>query len=166
MESILSLIENNLSLQISENDAKIFRKNLPTNIYGVKVKTIQLFQNLISNAIKFRREGIAPEIVITCEELDSEYKFCLKDNGVGIPKENRENVFELFQRAHGSKFEGSGIGLATCKRIVEQHRGKIWVDSDFEDGTIFCLTYSKNLQKRIDLDVQDQKKDIFLSMNN
>jgi len=116
----------------------------PESLPRVKVNKshmLQLFQNLISNSIKFRRSEVDPVIDISCEKVDSHFQFTLKDNGIGMAPENKEKVFEVFRRLHSqTEYEGSGIGLATCKKIVEKHRGKIWVDSVEGEGSTFFFT--------------------------
>jgi len=100
----------------------------------------QLFQNLIGNALKFCDKE-HPAIDIFCNEHDGKAVFMVRDNGIGIESEYREKIFEIFQRLHGRNFyEGTGIGLAVCKKIVERHRGKIWVESVPGEGSTFCFT--------------------------
>jgi signal transduction histidine kinase len=100
----------------------------------------QLFQNLIGNALKFH--GAAPpQVVISAHRLDGHWEFAVRDNGIGIPAEHQARVFELFQRLNPpEKFAGSGIGLATCRKIVERHGGRIWVESPAGPGTVFRFT--------------------------
>ena len=99
-----------------------------------------MFQNLITNAIKFRGEK-NPEIYITGKKENNEYLFSVKDNGIGIPKAYSDNVFMIFQRLQSrAKYPGTGIGLAICKKIVERHRGKIWVESEDDKGSTFYFT--------------------------
>lgn len=143
VQDLITLVKSNLNRQITNNNALIIDKNCPTQLYGVKIKFLQLLQNLISNAIKFRKPDVDPIIEIQCIEKDDFFEFKIMDNGTGIPFEKRKSVFELFQRAHSNDIEGSGIGLATCQRIVEQHNGKIWIDPTFEDGTVFYFTIAK-----------------------
>jgi light-regulated signal transduction histidine kinase (bacteriophytochrome) len=105
----------------------------------------QLWQNLIGNAVKFRREERTPRIVVGCEpgtgDRDGEWVFSVSDNGIGIPAEFTEKVFVIFQRLHGRDvYAGTGIGLALCKKIVEYHGGAIWIDTTYTDGTRFQFT--------------------------
>ncbi|MFK7935704.1 MAG: ATP-binding protein [Saprospiraceae bacterium] len=103
----------------------------------------QLIQNLITNGVKFNRNEI-PSIEIGVDEDADYYIFSIKDNGIGISSDNQEKIFKMFQRLHHQKeFVGTGIGLATCKKIVELHHGKIWVESELESGSTFYFTLSK-----------------------
>ncbi len=145
-EELMLIIKNNLSKQISETNTTLIYPEDVGEIYGMKVKLIQLFQNLISNSIKFRRENTLPIIEIKIEEHPRYSLFHLHDNGVGIPMVARSQVFNIFKRAH-SNYEGSGIGLATCKRIIEQHSGEIWVDRECQEGTIFHFYIKKSPAK-------------------
>jgi light-regulated signal transduction histidine kinase (bacteriophytochrome) len=102
-----------------------------------------LFQNLISNAIKYR-DGLTPEIEISCNEASGEWQFCVEDNGIGIDAKFYDKIFIIFQRLHNNKnYTGTGIGLAICKKIVELHGGKIWVESSKGKGSKFYFTLSK-----------------------
>ncbi len=144
---IVEIVENSLRYSIKENNAKIkVESALPT----LKVnhnQFIQLFQNLVSNAIKYRNEDIPPSIKIKAKENRNNWEFCIRDNGIGINENYHQKIFVIFQRLHGkkSKYQGTGIGLAICKRIVENHQGKIWVNSTEGDGTEFHFTISKTL---------------------
>jgi signal transduction histidine kinase len=105
----------------------------------------QLFQNLITNAIKFRKKETRPLIQITSRRVDGGYEFKVEDNGIGIPEEHNERIFEIFQRLHTrTEYEGSGIGLSHCKKIVELHGGRIWVKSKPGEGSAFHFTLPEN----------------------
>jgi chemotaxis family two-component system sensor kinase Cph1 len=107
----------------------------------------QLFQNLISNAIKFRKKNEGCEITISVEEKPTEYLFAFKDNGIGIDEQYKDRIFIVFQRLHGkSEYPGTGIGLATCQKIVALHKGKIWVESQLGEGSTFYFTISKTIK--------------------
>ena len=104
----------------------------------------QLFQNLIGNAVKFRREGIAPAVHIAAREEEKEWIFSVRDNGIGIERQYERRVFEIFERLHSvSQYSGTGIGLAICKRIVERHGGQIWIESVPDAGTTFFFSMPK-----------------------
>ncbi|MEM7590840.1 MAG: ATP-binding protein [Cyanobacteria bacterium P01_A01_bin.83] len=132
---------SNLQLSIKESNVKITVKPLP-QIVGDEVQLVQLFQNLINNAITYRRtDQPYPEISITATALDIGWLFSVADNGIGIDSENYHRIFEVFQRLHPKeKYSGTGIGLAICKKIVERHGGRIWVESELGQGSIFRFT--------------------------
>jgi light-regulated signal transduction histidine kinase (bacteriophytochrome) len=142
---VLSEVTAEMGSSIKESNAKITYPELPS-LKGNEIELKQLFQNLISNAIKFRKKDVPPEIEITAEEKESEYLFSVKDNGIGFEEEYKEKIFIIFQRLHNAtEYPGTGIGLATCKKIVTQHNGKIWVESKLGEGSIFYFTISKNI---------------------
>jgi len=128
-----------LQTSIKESGAKIIAETLPTvNVDSVQM--VQLFQNLIGNAIKFRSESL-PEIRISASRQENDWRFAVADNGIGIEPEYVERIFLLFQRLHTrNKYPGTGIGLAICKKIVERHGGKIWVESKPGQGSTFYFT--------------------------
>ena len=127
-------------LYIPEHISLNYDKNLPT-ILADKTKISQLFQNLISNSVKFidKKEGV---ISISFEEKPSFYEFCVSDNGIGIEKKYHKSIFNIFHSLEKSK-ESSGIGLNIVKKIVELHKGKIWLESEPKKGTSFYFTISK-----------------------
>lgn len=106
----------------------------------------QLFQNLLTNAIKFRREAL-PLITIGSEHHPDETVFWIKDNGIGIQAKDFDQIFVMFHQLNYKKFEGTGIGLATCKAIVERHSGRIWFESTFGEGTTFYFTIPDELNQ-------------------
>lgn len=126
----------NLDNAIVESGAKLRSTSLPT-ILGNETQLIQLFQNLIGNSIKFVNPTIRPEVSISATlQGDQYWLFEVRDNGIGIPEDRLDQIFESFQRLHSSKqYPGSGIGLATCKKIVENHGGEIWARSQPDVGT-------------------------------
>jgi PAS domain S-box-containing protein len=129
----------NLQSRIHECGAVIERGKLP--IVNVdKSAMSQVFQNLLSNAIKYRENGAPPRIRIDAETNEKECIFSVADNGIGIPAAYHETIFGLFKRLHVTGYEGTGIGLALCKRIVENHGGRIWVESEPGKGSVFRFT--------------------------
>jgi PAS domain S-box-containing protein len=129
-----------LTIAINESGAQITVNKLPQlHIYASELK--QLFQNLISNAIKFNKPGNIPQISISAQKVNGIWQFAFKDNGIGIEPVNFEKIFIIFQRLHNkSEYEGTGIGLAHCKKIVELHNGKIWINSAINTGSTFFFT--------------------------
>jgi two-component system, sensor histidine kinase len=127
---------SNLQMMIQDAGAVVTSDRLPV-VTGNEVQIIQLFQNLISNAIKFRGPNL-PKIHVGVEPKDRCWLFTVRDNGIGIKSEYFSRIFEIFRRLHSTlEYDGSGIGLATCKKIVERHRGSIWLDSEYGKGTTF-----------------------------
>ena len=111
-------------------------------VFADESQMIQLFQNLISNSIKFSTES--PRIYISSKSETDHYLISFKDEGMGIEPQYFEKIFQIFQRLHPKEqYEGTGIGLAICKRIVERHGGKIWVESEFGKGSTFSFTIPK-----------------------
>ncbi len=108
------------------------------SIVAIELNMLALvFQNLISNAINYRRESVEPNVSITAETAGNFWRFAVEDNGEGIKPEFTDRIFEPFHRLHGSERPGSGIGLATCKRILERAGGQIWVKSQVGKGSTF-----------------------------
>jgi len=140
----LKTVLEDMAIYITENSAIITIGRLPF-IKGVPFQMRQLFQNLISNGIKFTPPGQTPEINISCEEVNGLYKFYVIDNGIGIEEEYLTKIFTVFKRLNNrSEFEGTGIGLAICDKIVSSHHGKITVESKINEGTSFCISLPKN----------------------
>jgi PAS domain S-box-containing protein len=138
-EKVLKDALFNLEQTIKDNNAKIEYNSLP-EIKVDEMRIVQLFQNLINNAVKFRGKD-APVVKISCKKEDSSYVFSVKDNGIGIDSKNIEKVFQMFGRLHSNdEYPGNGIGLSVCKKIVENHGGKIWVESEPGKGTNFLFT--------------------------
>ena len=144
-EDALNTALRNLALVIREQNAVVTHDPLPTLLCD-QTKLGQLFQNLISNGIKFHAEA-PPHIHISASKTEDEraWLFSVSDNGIGIEQDYFERIFVLFQRLHTrSKYPGTGIGLAICKRIVEQHNGRIWVKSAKGEGCTFYFTIAIN----------------------
>ena len=125
--------------EIAESGTVVTHDPLPV-VLADPTQLTQLFQNLISNAIKFR-DNRPLEIHIKAESKDDKYQFSIRDNGIGIETEFLEQIFLIFQRLHTEQeYPCTGIGLAVCKKIVEQHGGEIWVESELGDGSTFYFT--------------------------
>ena len=139
MEQVMSRVMQSLQLPISDADAKITSGALPV-VRGDPSQLQQLLQNLIANAIKYRSDKPV-EIAIGQELRTREQVFFVRDNGIGIDPRDVDRIFEIFQRLHGrSDYAGTGIGLSICKRIVERHGGRIWVESKIGEGSAFLFT--------------------------
>jgi light-regulated signal transduction histidine kinase (bacteriophytochrome) len=139
MESVLRQVEGNLQQSIADNQAVILHDPLPT-VIADESQIALVIQNLIANAIKFRGSD-PPQIQVGAERIDRGWKFWVKDNGIGIAPEYYERIFVIFQRLHRlDKYDGTGIGLAIVKRIVERHGGRIWVESEVGKGSTFYFT--------------------------
>jgi len=148
LKDVIYIVSQNLNQQLINNQVEIYAESLPEELHIIPIKMIQLFQNIISNAIKFRKKDEDCRIDIKVDKTDQYWKFSIQDNGIGISKENQEKVFHLFHRLHAkTDYEGSGIGLATCKKIVELHHGDIWVESELSIGSTFHFTISDGLNQ-------------------
>ncbi|GCC53263.1 PAS domain S-box protein [Chryseotalea sanaruensis] len=145
IKTILDEALANLFPIIQENGASIRVPDNQPQLLGNASQLTRLFQNLIGNAIKYKSNE-PPEIEITVKEFNDHYFFSVKDNGIGIESEHYRDIFKIFKRLHTSKdYNGSGIGLAVCKKIVEMHGGNIWVESAHGKGSNFHFTLKKNL---------------------
>ena len=144
LNKTLFVVIHNLTAAMKETDAAIIVTPLPM-VMASSVEMTQLFQNLISNAVKFRRKGTPPMIEIRVVEMSkSKYRFMIADNGIGIPEQHQDRVFNIFERLNArTDYEGSGIGLATCKKIVQNAGGEIWLESTEGVGTTFFFTLPK-----------------------
>jgi len=138
-EEILNQAIANLQASIKENGAAVTHDHLPT-VMADSVQIVQLFQNLIGNAIKFHGDK-RPEVHVRSQRNGTEWVFSVRDNGIGIDPQHFDRVFVIFQRLHGrGEYPGTGIGLAVCKKIVERHKGRIWVESEVGKGSTFYFT--------------------------
>jgi PAS domain S-box-containing protein len=136
---VVKQVIRNLQIAIAESQATVTYDSLPT-VIGDETQLAQVFQNLISNAIKFR--GVAlPRVHITASRQNREWCFSVQDNGIGIEPDYADRIFVIFQRLHSrTEYPGTGIGLAICKKIVERHGGRIWIESELGQGTTFHFT--------------------------
>jgi light-regulated signal transduction histidine kinase (bacteriophytochrome) len=136
---VLETVQKNLRTTIDETQAEIVMSPLPV-VCGDPVPLVHLFQNLLSNALKYR-SAEPPRIRIDVAEDTLHWRFSVADNGIGIPKEFHTQVFGIFKRLHDrTQYPGTGIGLAICQKIVERYGGRIWVESGPEPGSKFIFT--------------------------
>jgi len=142
-ESVERAVET-LSTRIEETGAVIVRDELPT-VVGDRAMLARLYQNLIGNALKFIKPGQPPAIRLTVEKHDRKWILGVCDNGIGIKPEYAGQIFAPFKRLHGrNEYEGTGIGLAICRKIVERHGGQIWVESELDQGAHFRFTLKRS----------------------
>lgn len=136
---VLNMALTNLKIAIEKSGAAVTRGEMP-KVMADPTQLLEVFQNLVSNAIKFR--GADPvKIDISAQQKGSEWMFCVKDNGIGIDLKHSERIFLIFQRLHTrDEYPGAGVGLAICKKIVERHGGRIWLESEIGKGSGFCFT--------------------------
>ena len=141
LDAALGHALDNLQAIIGEKGARIARNGALPRVRADELHMVQLFQNLVGNAIKFNRPGVAPQVRIEAEPHDSEWIFRVRDNGIGIERRHAERIFGLFQRLHRrEEYPGTGMGLAICRKVVERHGGRIWVESEPGAGSTFSFT--------------------------
>ena len=144
LTDILKEIKENLGDTITTSKVEISTLNLPIRIKVNPTKIKQLFQNLITNAIKFRKANLTPHIEISAQDIGSHWQFAVADNGIGINPDFHDQIFLLFKKLHSKKeYQGTGLGLAICKKVVEHHQGEIWIESNVDEGATFYFTISK-----------------------
>jgi phosphoserine phosphatase RsbU/P len=140
MESVLNAALANLRSSIEESGATVTYDKLPKAMVDA-ARIVHVFQNLLGNAIKYRKPGAAPSVRIAAARQSSpEWLFTVEDNGLGFEPRYAEQIFGLFKRLHGREIPGTGIGLALCKKIIESHGGRIWATSAVGVGSRFCFT--------------------------
>ena len=150
LNDILMDVQEDLGKLIDTYKASIIREKLPV-IQGYRIELRLLFQNLISNAIKFSVPGKKPRVEIAFESNPKHWTFSVKDNGIGIDEKHQKKIFQIFQRLHGrDEYEGTGIGLSFCKKIIDFHQGEIWVRSQPQKGSTFYFSISKQLQEWVE----------------
>ncbi len=148
-EDILRKALSNLQIAIEEKGAVVTHDPLPT-IVADSTQMLQLFQNLIGNGLKFQ-DNKRPEVHVSVEDRGEDWVFSFRDNGIGIDPKYKERIFVIFERLHGKgEYKGTGIGLAVCKKIVERHGGRIWVDSTPGNGATFYFTMPKERKESDD----------------
>lgn len=154
----IRLIKTQLSYAIEKSNATIESQNLPV-IHANPVRFSRLLQNLITNAIKYSKDGEPPYVRIRCLEQDTHYEFSVKDNGIGIRSDYHDKIFNIFERLHGKeKYSGTGIGLAICKKIIDSIGGDIWFNSIENKGTTFYFTIPKYNNKAVEKDTNNATK--------
>jgi signal transduction histidine kinase len=132
---------DNLSMTLEDAGAVVERQGELPTVDGDATLLTAVFQNLVANAIKFRRPDVPPQVQVTAVRRDDEWEITVTDNGIGIEPEYAERVFIIFQRLHTKEaYSGTGIGLALCRKIIEHHGGRIWVDTDRSEGTRVAFT--------------------------
>lgn len=144
MNEVMAEVNENIFGLVEEHSAKIIIETELPVIRGFRNDMIRLIQNLISNSIKFRKKEVTPIVKVSAIEQKDCWLFSIVDNGIGINKDQFGNIFEIFSRLNSREFEGSGIGLAICKKIVEVAGGKIWLTSEEGAGSKFYFTILKN----------------------
>jgi signal transduction histidine kinase len=139
LQDVFSVVSANLSLAIQESGATVTHDPLPV-VSADPTQLSQLLQNLVGNALKFRGER-APVVHLSAARQDDRWLFCVRDNGIGIDPKDHDRIFEVFQRLNArDMYPGTGIGLSICKKIVERHGGRIWVESAPDEGSRFFFT--------------------------
>ena len=138
LEIIIREVIGGIDLLVQDTRSEITHEPLPV-VYGDPEQLLQLFQNLIINGIKFNKKT-PPVIHISAQKKENEWVVSVRDNGIGIADEDRDKLFLMFRRIYRKEYPGTGIGLALCKRIINRHRGKIWVDSRAGEGSVFSFT--------------------------
>ena len=148
LEKVLDEVLFNMKIKIQENRAITTRESLP-KICADYGQMVQIFQNLIGNALKYRSKE-TPQIQISARKEDKQWLFSVEDNGIGIDPKYADRIFMIFKRLHtNEEYEGTGIGLAITKRIIERHEGRIWVESELGKGSTFYFTIPDTLDNHI-----------------
>jgi signal transduction histidine kinase len=140
MQDVLSAVGEQLKLSISETGSEVTCLGSLPEVWGDRTQFVQLFQNLIGNAVKYRHPDRPLRVEISCRQENGEWAFSVKDNGIGFEAGQAELIFGVFKRLHGREIPGTGIGLALCRKIVETHGGRIWATSEPGKGSTFTFT--------------------------
>lgn len=145
---LLETVLTDIRPELDERKALVQIGDMPESLLGDETRLRQLFQNLFTNALKFSREEVVPLIQVACQNTGKHWQFSVADNGIGVEVEFQQRIFLLFQKLHSpQQYEGTGMGLSIVKKIVEQHGGEIWLDSEMSKGT--CFHFSLALQPDI-----------------
>jgi signal transduction histidine kinase len=150
LNKIMSDVENDLELAIIQKEARLKYSNLP-KVKGIRLLLHQLFYNLTNNALKFSKTDVAPIIIISANHVQKNtgngkpvefLQIDVQDNGIGFNPEYAERMFGVFSRLNASdKFEGTGLGLALCKKIIQRHGGEIWAEGEENEGAVFHILF-------------------------
>ncbi|MBD0402566.1 PAS domain-containing sensor histidine kinase [Flammeovirga sp. EKP202] len=159
LDDMIDNVMDDLKIDIDASSSQIIREEVLPEINCYKLGIYQVFLNLISNAIKFRNGATSPVITIKAISQVQHWKFTVTDNGIGIREDKKDAIFDAFTRLH-SEYDGSGLGLANCKKVIDRHGGDIWVESNKEEGSTFIFTISK------DLDHSQKNLEISSSLND
>lgn len=147
LNDVLQEVTENLKASVEESKAAIVSDRLPV-VYGYESHFVQLLQNLISNAIKYRGQSL-PQIHVSAAQQKGMWTLAVRDNGIGISPQYHQTIFGVFKRLHGKEIAGTGIGLAICQRVVERYGGRIWVESQPGNGSTFCCTLPTAREQQI-----------------
>lgn len=144
LNDVFDAVKENMARVITENDATVTRDDLPV-VHADGQLLSRVFLNLLDNALKYKDPGRPPRIHVSCRHDEKDWIICVSDNGIGIAPQFAEKIFEVFQRLHrDSEYSGTGIGLPACKRVIEYHKGRIWLDTDYKGGSRFCFTLPRS----------------------
>lgn len=139
-------LKDQLKEMIAQSEAIISIKDLP-QIQGNREQILKLFYHLLQNALLYRKEDVVPQIYITCEDNIDMWKFSIKDNGIGIKDNLKDKIFKPLRRGvSNKKYKGIGMGLSIVQKILKNHGGKIWMESEMDSGSSFFFTIKKNLE--------------------
>ena len=145
LNKMLRGLQRDIITTIEESNTELIIADMPT-VVADNSRIRQVFQNLITNAIKFVDKGDKPKVDISYREISDGHQFTVRDNGIGIEEEYLDKIFLMFKKLHSeNRYTGTGIGLSICKKVIDQHNGKIWVESELNKGSTFHFTISKGL---------------------
>ena len=150
LKKLISHLLIEIDSSIRDKNGEVIIGELPETIVADNTRLRQVFQNLITNALKFHKGGETPKVEVTCKSLPSKYEFTVRDYGIGVEEKYLSEIFLMFKKLHSeNKFKGTGIGLSICKKISEQHGGSIRAESEIGNGTSIIFSISKNLKVNI-----------------